>query len=183
MPIPYTKKTNYLNTMLRRKEALELRKLGFTYREIADGMITKYADKLPPTYDERYAYRDVKQEINEIVSETKETAREVIELELQRLDELFNSVFQKAIGGDMKAVDRVLRIQERRSKLLGLDKPQQIKVDDWRSQLLDLLESGAVSVDDIRKEFGEVTVRELLPNVSKTASVEENIIDAEIIES
>jgi len=50
-------------------------------------------------------------------------------LELLRLDELLNALWDTAIAGDLKAVDRVLKVMERRAKLLGLDAPFEIKTD------------------------------------------------------
>lgn len=44
-------------------------------------------------------------------------------LEAQRLDRLFLVVWRQALTGDLAAVDRALRIQDRRAKLLGLDEP------------------------------------------------------------
>ena len=44
-------------------------------------------------------------------------------LELTRLDALQVGLWDKAVSGDVKAVNAVLRIIEQRSRLLGLDKP------------------------------------------------------------
>ena len=45
-------------------------------------------------------------------------------LELTRLDALQVGLWDKAVSGDEKAVNAVLRIIEQRSRLLGLDKPR-----------------------------------------------------------
>ncbi len=45
-------------------------------------------------------------------------------LEVQRLDALQLAVWDKAMAGDIKALNAVLRIIEQRSRLLGLDKPE-----------------------------------------------------------
>ena len=44
-------------------------------------------------------------------------------LELARLDALQVALWDDAVGGDVKAVNAVLRIIEQRSRLLGLDRP------------------------------------------------------------
>lgn len=54
----------------------------------------------------------------EAVSEERKS--EVVELELDRLDALQNAVWGMAIGGDLKAVDSVLKIMTHRAKLLSL---------------------------------------------------------------
>ena len=48
---------------------------------------------------------------------------ELVYLELERLDHLTSAVWLDAMSGSDKAVSSVLRIMERRSKLMGLDAP------------------------------------------------------------
>ena len=48
---------------------------------------------------------------------------ELVYLELERLDHLTSAVWLDAMGGSDKAVNSVLRIMERRSRLMGLDAP------------------------------------------------------------
>lgn len=45
------------------------------------------------------------------------------ELDLRRLDSLLLTYWPLAKGGDTDALDRVLKILQRRAKLLGLDLP------------------------------------------------------------
>ncbi len=44
------------------------------------------------------------------------------EMELQRLDALQRALWDKAMGGDVKAVNAIARLIEQRTRLLGLDK-------------------------------------------------------------
>jgi len=55
----------------------------------------------------------------------KETAQQVLEMELQRLDQMQTSVFELAAAGDIAAIEVCLKIQNQRARLLGLypDKP------------------------------------------------------------
>lgn len=50
-----------------------------------------------------------------------EDASLMLALELDRLDALYAAVWAAAIEGDGPAIDRVLRVMDRRAKLLGLD--------------------------------------------------------------
>jgi hypothetical protein len=72
-----------------------------------------------------------------VMGSLKETLREpsdeVRKLELARLDALYWSVYPEALKGRYGAVDRCIRIMERRSRLLGLDSPLAISVD-WRKE-------------------------------------------------
>lgn len=54
----------------------------------------------------------------------RQTAMELIELELQRLDMLQLVVWRRARQGDLKAIDSVLRIMAQRAKYMGLDQRQ-----------------------------------------------------------
>ena len=48
------------------------------------------------------------------------------QVELQRLDVVLQAVWEKACTGDLFAIDRYLKIAERRAKLLGLDAPAKV---------------------------------------------------------
>lgn len=117
-----------LDTAKRRRTVLALRKAGATYREIAAAVREKYGDKaLPGGWDERYAYKDLMRELEHVRTQVAESATDVLSLELQRLDDIFRKVYTSAKNGHLGAVDRVLRIMDRRAKLLGLDAPSQTR--------------------------------------------------------
>ena len=58
--------------------------------------------------------------LTRLVSEASE---EIRQLELARLDDLQIGVWERALNGDVAAIDRVLAIMVRRARLLGLDPP------------------------------------------------------------
>lgn len=95
----------------RRRQALELRKAGATYQQIAKQL--KYAGK-------GNVCRDIERAIAEI---TTEPAEDVKKIELARLDALLVGIWTKASKGDPMLIDRVIRIMDRRAKYLGLDAP------------------------------------------------------------
>ena len=130
-----------LATAERRAYVLQLRRGGATYRDIAGNVLNTFgADKLPQGWDERYAYKDVKRELDRVRGEIAESAEDVLTLELERLDRMFLTMFDRAIKGDEKAVDRCLRIMQRRSDLLGLDAPkrQEISGPDGEAAVVEL---------------------------------------------
>ena len=57
-------------------------------------------------------------------------AKELITLELSRLDELQTTFYTKAISGDPAALDRVLAIMDRRAKMLGLNAAEKVQVEE-----------------------------------------------------
>lgn len=100
----------------REQAAVKLRMGGATYDEIGSSLgITA------PT-----AYRAVKRAIGRVIAKTSEDADQLRTLELQRLDKLLLALWPRASRGDDAAVDRVLRVMERRAKLRGLDAPVQV---------------------------------------------------------
>lgn len=50
-----------------------------------------------------------------------EPAKDLLTLELTRIDELWQAIHAKGMAGDLWAIDRLMRMSERRAKLAGLD--------------------------------------------------------------
>jgi hypothetical protein len=95
----------------RRRRALELRRAGLTYRQVA-----RELGFAGPSS----AHKSVSVGLRAML---REPAAEVRALELERLDRLLQGVWGRAVGGDVRCVDAVLRIMQRRAALLGLDHP------------------------------------------------------------
>jgi len=107
-----------VNIAERRAQALQLRRAGADYRAIAAAMgVTVHV-----------AWNDVQRGLKAIIQEPAEDVRQ---LELERVDRLFMVAYQKALAGDLKAIDTCLRIMDRRAKLLGLDVPQKVDLTAW----------------------------------------------------
>jgi hypothetical protein len=107
-----------VDAALRQTEALRLRQSGMTFQEIAD--VLGYAD---PT-GARGAV------LAALQTTVVEPNNEMRSLELTRLDALLAALWPTALAGDQGAIDRVLKIQERRAKMLGLDAPPKMPVGD-----------------------------------------------------
>lgn len=99
----------------KKRQALELRKAGVSYSEIARQI--GYANKGSAHHIVMDALREV------IEAPAKETLAE----ELARLDGMLMAFYPKAKAGNDKAAAMVLRIMDRRAKYLGLDQPEQIQ--------------------------------------------------------
>jgi hypothetical protein len=114
-----------LDVLDKQLSALEMRKGGKTYAYIADQLGYKTSAG---------AYRAVMTALKKTLQEPSD---EVRTLELERLDDLIDALWEKR--KQPQYTDRILRIMERRAKLLGLDAPtrtdvtsagQPIKQDD-----------------------------------------------------
>jgi hypothetical protein len=100
-----------ISAALRQTSALSLRQSGKTFAEIAAEL--GYSDPSG-------ARNAVMAALRENVAEPNAEMRS---LELSRLDILQSALWTKALAGDLGSVDRVLKLMERRAKILGLDAP------------------------------------------------------------
>jgi DNA-binding CsgD family transcriptional regulator len=96
------------------QKCLELRSAGLSFREIAREL------KVAPAT----AYKAVARGLAAVNAGCREQAQELRALEALRLDQMQAALWQQATDGDVKAIDRILRIMERRARLLGLDEPE-----------------------------------------------------------
>lgn len=97
----------------RRVKALEYRKRGASYREIARACAVDVAT----------AWADVQAELFALRGLAQTTAEDVKAIELHRLDLYVKGLEKKARRGDHRAVTALVRVSDRRAKLLGLDAP------------------------------------------------------------
>jgi hypothetical protein len=134
----------------------ELRKAGLSYNNIAKALDCSTGR----------AWNGVKRTMERISIRLAEDNRDTHRLELERLDSMLQHLWPLTMprkvrkedgSGDidvppsMDAVDRVLKIMDRRAKLLGLD-TQVIHLNTGRP--------GEVAVGPAAKELGEITPKE-----------------------
>lgn len=112
-----------LSANARGLQALELRKAGVGFPQIAERLGYRHASG---------AYEAVRAALKR--TETP-PADDVRALALERLDRILFAIWKRALDGDLLCIDRVLRIEERRAKLLGLDAPDKIDIE-WRIRLM-----------------------------------------------
>jgi hypothetical protein len=93
----------------KQRSALEYRKMGATYEQIAE----QVGYKSPQA-----AHEAIKSALKRIVAEPGE---DVLKLELSRLDAMFMPHYQRATQGDHASTVRCLEIMTRRAKMLGID--------------------------------------------------------------
>ena len=100
-----------LQAAARQKQALKLRLAGASYEDIATQL--GYAGR-------GNAWRSV---MAALKATLQEPADQVRILEAARLDRLLLGVWTQAAKGNQSAIDRAIKIMERRAKLLELDAP------------------------------------------------------------
>jgi hypothetical protein len=91
---------------------MSLRLQGWTLQAIGES--------LSPACSAQAVHKCLKRALETMVDEAVEQVRRLEEL---RLDELQAGLYEKALNGDLGAVDSVLSVMARRARLLGLDQP------------------------------------------------------------
>lgn len=124
----------------RQREILDLRKSGMTFAAIAAQL--GYAD-----------HSGVHDAYQKAMKAMLEPANDIRALEAARLDALWSVWYPQALQPASKngpaALDRCLRIMDRRAKLLGLDAPTQVRVtvSDKTQQEIDQLVAELAALD------------------------------------
>lgn len=95
---------------IRARMAFELRKVGASYEMIADKLGYANANSCESAIRERLQR-----------SYKPDDVEHVVQMELARLDALQLVAWRRAQDGDLRAIDRIIKIMERRAKYLGLD--------------------------------------------------------------
>lgn len=98
----------------RRAQAITLRIAGMDWQSIADRL----------GYSSRgAACQDVARALEANLAEQSQAADTLREVESLRLDRLQAAAWPSAVKGELKAIDTVLKVIDRRAKLNGLDMP------------------------------------------------------------
>lgn len=104
----------------RRREAMRLRCEGQTLREIGRQL----------GISRQSAQRHVRGALDQLAAETRDATAGLRALELSRIDTAWAAIWPDVERGDLQAIDRMLRLSERRCRLLGLDAPTRIAPTD-----------------------------------------------------
>ena len=97
----------------RRRRALELRMKGQSFSDIASQV--GYASPSG-------AYKAVRAALQ---AEALATVAEVRQIHTARLEKVLGAIWDAVCRGELRAIDRALRVLDREAKLLGLDRPTQ----------------------------------------------------------
>jgi len=100
-------------------QALELRRAGKSYPEIGAALGVAKS----------HAHRLVAEGMEEAREQVTTEALQLRAEEVSRLDAMLQGLWPAARKGGVTAVDRVLKIMERRARLLGLDSPTRSAIE------------------------------------------------------
>lgn len=125
---------------MRRKQALDLRCAGASYRLIGETL----------DVSRQQAHRDVTRALRNLAKLSEEDAEAMRTLEEYRLNKMLRGLWPAALKGHQGAVDRVLRIMDRRARYLGLDAPKALDIKSGGKPLANvivIIEHGTPSGD------------------------------------
>lgn len=100
----------------RKVDILRMRREGHTFEEIGEKL----------GISRQRAGQVVVEELTKLSSEIEAEARIAAVMESERLDNLTRILYPKATKGNLQAIDRLLKVMERRARLFGLDAPSRI---------------------------------------------------------
>lgn len=109
-----TTKAKQAKVAERRAKAITLRLAGMDWQTIADRL--EYSSR-------GAACQDVARALEANLAEQSQAADTLREVETLRLDRLQAAAWPAAVKGDLKAIETVLKVIDRRVKLQGLDMP------------------------------------------------------------
>ena len=134
-------------------KVLELRRAGLTWQSIAEE--TGYADHTG-------AYAAYKRAIKRTM---QQPADELREQELDRVDRLQLAAWPNAMKGDTKSIMTIVKLMERRARLLGLDTPIKIEqeITNW---------DGNDSIDRAVKDLAALFIANNATGTSESAMAE-----------
>jgi hypothetical protein len=113
-----------VGTAERRAFVLNLRRGGADYRSIAEAAVRKFGTSaLPNGWDSRYAWKDVARELRKLHAETAGDAADVRQMQLERYNRLLLAVWERALNGDLGALDRAMKLVQSICQLTGANAP------------------------------------------------------------
>jgi len=133
-----------LKKKLETAEMVRMRAMGATIAQIAE----RYGISAPAVSKRLRRY------IESVQLESVSTLRAI---ELETLNQIQRSIFPDVLRGDLKAVDRLLRIIDLRAKLMGLYAPQEIQAtvrDEWRERLQEIVQD-----KEVREAVSKLTLK------------------------
>ena len=125
----------------RTKQFLSWRCQGLSIRAIAD----RYNETAEKSISHTTVQNDINRELKTLAEQSQKEASYYREIELQRLNMAMSAIAAKVAKADIGAVTQWVKISESRRKLLGLDAPVQLQVqqalESEQEQFISLLES------------------------------------------
>ena len=135
------------------RSAIELRKAGASYQQIADQL--GYSDPSG-------AYRAVSRGLNSLV---KEPAEELRTVQYERLNHMLIALWPRVQQGELSAMDRALGIMDRMSRLFGIEAPS-LNLHQHQSDVI-VIDGSKSDYIDALKRARQATTAQVIEAESK----------------
>lgn len=109
-----SRKTDEARREERRKQVAANLLAGLNYRDMADALGVSLGT----------ISADVRMILGRWQREQVETIDDWVVVQCRQIDRALNAIWSKVLDGDLAAIDRAVKLMERKSKLLGMDKPE-----------------------------------------------------------
>lgn len=162
-------KAQRARTAQRRTQAIALKLAGAEWQQIADTL--GYADR-------GAACKDVTRALETYVAEGRAGAEVLRETELLRLDRIQRGLWPQAVAGDTRAADTVLKVIDRRMRLLGLDVPPDVE-EQIRRQVVERIAAqmfvvinqllDGLTLSEVQRELVPTLIRQAVGTMDSTA--------------
>ena len=120
-----TNDKRHIERLGRQKEALRLRAYGFSFQQIAGEL----------DVGKTTAFKYYQDAITEARQENLALAESARDLELERCDIALRAIAAEVRSGNLAAIDRWIKIIERRSAILGIDASDRAKLGEAMSSM------------------------------------------------
>lgn len=104
----------------RRAKAIQLRRMGYSMGRIAERLGMSKSS----------VHKTITKAIDSLQKDIEQDAERARAQELDRIDELQSYLWLNASKGNTQAVEKIIKLMERRHKLLGLDAPNKVAATD-----------------------------------------------------
>lgn len=107
----------------RRAEAIELRRAGHSYREIAAILRIQFKQ---PKYSHEAAWQDIRHEMKALVARTETDVTTIRAFELSRIDRLIRAAWVAALQGSVQHIKAVAQLLKLKSDITGIMAPKEL---------------------------------------------------------
>lgn len=149
--------------------ALEIRKSGASYRDIANTLRNSDDFDLGlKSYSHTTAFSDVKKALSQLHEKTMEKAEELRTLQMERYNDMLEGIWQRAIAGDVGSINAATKVLDKMNALHGLEL-QNIDLTSKGERV------GSLVVTEIIKEHPAESLQERADEAAKTPEPEKQV--------
>lgn len=146
-------------------QALKLRLEGWNYDAIGDKL----------GVSRQLANRAVRRALARQKAEARENAKEILDIELCRLDDLFLKAMQFTSVGRIRGIEMALAVMDRRARYLGLNAPEKVVTASTEVAPLDLRNLPTEELDRLEAMLQKAIAAPTGPDAEQAEDLSEDV--------